>query len=211
MVILMQPAEEKMPKVLPEYREQARKKIIKIATVELARKGYRKVTMADIAKKVGVSKAAIYDYFENKESLVAAVAVSTVDSAIGDTLSKRKDTEILQAIEGSFEKLLRLMPGALPGIACDMISEAQHEGGARRVMWALEEELLEVSIEVWEAYKKSRGIPPDVDVTIMVSGLLALQLGLMGEITAGTSRQEAIEMWVEMVRRIAASLETQRH
>ena len=80
-----------MPKVLPEYKEQARRKIVKVATAELAKKGYRNVTMSEIAKKVGVSKAAIYDYFESKESLVAAVAVSTLESTLGTELSKHKD------------------------------------------------------------------------------------------------------------------------
>ncbi len=202
---------EKMPKVLPEYKVRARRKIIKIATAELAKKGYRKVTMSVIASKVGVSKAAIYDYFENKESLVAAVAVSTLESAFRAELSKRKHQEFLQAIENSFDRLLKSMPGVLSSIVCDMISEAQHEGSARRALWNLEEGLVRVSIEAWEAHKKSREIPADVDVSIIARGLLALQLGLLAEITAGTTRKEAIEVWTGMVRRVAAGLEPGRH
>jgi AcrR family transcriptional regulator len=200
-----------MPKVLPEYREQARGKIIKIATAELAKKGYRKVTMSEIANKVGVSKAAIYDYFENKESLAVAVAVSILESALEAELSKRKDQPFLRALEGSFNRVLRSMPGSLPGLVCDLISEAHREGVARRALWEFEESAVRVYTEAWRSDQESGDIPAHGDMQMIVTGMIALQLGLMAEITAGTTRQEAIEIWTRMVQRVAAGLETGRH
>jgi AcrR family transcriptional regulator len=67
-----------MPKVVPEYKELARKKIIKAAYTLFEEKGYHSTSMDDIAKEVGVSKASLYSYFKSKE----AILIVTVDQAL---------------------------------------------------------------------------------------------------------------------------------
>jgi AcrR family transcriptional regulator len=58
-----------MPKVVPEYKETARKKIIKSALNTFYEKGYNDTKMDDIADNLGVSKGAIYQYFDSKDKL----------------------------------------------------------------------------------------------------------------------------------------------
>jgi AcrR family transcriptional regulator len=58
-----------MPKVIPEYKENARKKIIKSALTTFYEKGYNDTKMDDIARNLGVSKGAIYQYFDSKDKL----------------------------------------------------------------------------------------------------------------------------------------------
>lgn len=62
-----------MPKVVPEYKEDAKRRIIEAAMDVIAERGLDQMTFDDIAKKLGVSKGAIYWYFKKKEDLVAAV------------------------------------------------------------------------------------------------------------------------------------------
>ena len=62
-----------MPKVVPEYKEQATKKILEAARSVFAEKGYHDARMEDIAEMVGVSKRTLYLYFTNKEELFAAI------------------------------------------------------------------------------------------------------------------------------------------
>ncbi|MFX1537310.1 MAG: TetR/AcrR family transcriptional regulator, partial [Promethearchaeota archaeon] len=59
-----------MPKVVPEYKEQARKRIIIEALKVFSEKGYYRTKMKDIATNIGVSKAAIYQYFKTKNELL---------------------------------------------------------------------------------------------------------------------------------------------
>ncbi|MBT8506851.1 hypothetical protein AZH53_00200 [Methanomicrobiaceae archaeon CYW5] len=66
-----------MPKVVPEYKEEARRRIIGAALEIFMKKGYRATTMADIARDVGVSKGAIYTYFRGKEDLFVKAAEYT--------------------------------------------------------------------------------------------------------------------------------------
>ena len=62
-----------MPKVVREYREEARKKIIAAGWDVMSREGYCATTLDDIAAQVGVTKSALYLYFRNKDDLVGEI------------------------------------------------------------------------------------------------------------------------------------------
>src|SRR2546429_5424799 len=62
-----------MPRVVPEYKEEAKNRIVSAANQVFAEKGYRQATMDDVAKKIGVSKGALYLYFASKEELFEAI------------------------------------------------------------------------------------------------------------------------------------------
>jgi AcrR family transcriptional regulator len=63
-----------MPKVVPEYKELAKKKIIEAAYSIFYKKGYHKSRMDDIANEVGVSKASLYSYFKSKDDILQAAS-----------------------------------------------------------------------------------------------------------------------------------------
>ena len=63
-----------MPKVIPEYKEEAKKRIIEAALEVFCRKGFHATKMNDIAKELGISKGAIYTYFKNKDDLFTKAA-----------------------------------------------------------------------------------------------------------------------------------------
>jgi len=67
-----------MPKVVPEYKDLAKKKIVRAAYKLFEEKGYHSTSMDDIASEVGVSKASLYSYFKSKE----AILMITVDEAL---------------------------------------------------------------------------------------------------------------------------------
>ena len=62
-----------MPKVVPEYKDQARARIVEAAAAVFKRKGLPAGTMDDIAREIGVSKGALYLYFPTKTRLLEAV------------------------------------------------------------------------------------------------------------------------------------------
>ncbi len=51
-------------------RQKSRVAILKAALTLFARKGFSETTTDDIAKKVGISKGLIYNYFRNKEEIL---------------------------------------------------------------------------------------------------------------------------------------------
>jgi AcrR family transcriptional regulator len=65
-----------LPRIVSTYREEARKKILEAAFVVFRKKGYFKSTMEDVSNKLGISKGAIYRYFDSKDQLLAALYTS---------------------------------------------------------------------------------------------------------------------------------------
>ena len=63
-----------MPKVIAEYKELVKSRILKAALDSFTTSGYHETTMEDIAKIVGISKSSIYNYFSSKEELYQGIA-----------------------------------------------------------------------------------------------------------------------------------------
>jgi len=65
-----------MPKVVPQYKDDAKRRIILAAMEVMAESGYEKLTIDDVAKKIGATKGAVYWYFQNKNALIQEVLVT---------------------------------------------------------------------------------------------------------------------------------------
>ena len=66
-----------MPKVVPEYKEIAKQKIIQASIKIFTEKGLHKTTMDEIGEEIGVSKGTVYTYFKNKEELLKTIWTSS--------------------------------------------------------------------------------------------------------------------------------------
>ncbi|MBS1622772.1 MAG: TetR/AcrR family transcriptional regulator [Bacteroidetes bacterium] len=61
------------PEQFEELREKSRKKIISAALELFANKGYGSTSIESIARKAGVSKGLIYNYYRDKKSILMAI------------------------------------------------------------------------------------------------------------------------------------------
>ena len=92
-----------MSRVVPEYKEAARSRILGAALAAFAEKGYDQTTMDDIAHRLGVSKGTIYLYFASKEELFAKLTESR-QSALRQMLrDSLKDGDLLQCSQAFFD------------------------------------------------------------------------------------------------------------
>jgi len=89
------------PKIVD--REQKKLQIIGSAFNVLRERGYMDTKMSDIAEAVGIGKGTLYEYFANKEELVAA----TIETMI--RLSQDSIYRELDAIEDPRERLRRFI------------------------------------------------------------------------------------------------------
>ena len=71
------------------------RRILKASRRLFVSKGYDETMMRDIAKKAEVSKATVYNYFPNKESLL----IGTLDGAINEAISTAESKKDLPASE----------------------------------------------------------------------------------------------------------------
>jgi AcrR family transcriptional regulator len=73
---------------------QVREKAIDVAIVQMRQNGFEKVRLVDIAKELGVSHAALYIHFADKEALLDAVSerwLKSLEAALERVCQKNKD------------------------------------------------------------------------------------------------------------------------
>lgn len=68
----------------PEQKAARRQQILDACTVQFLESSYEQVSMANIAERAGMTKAALYRYFRNKESLFLALYQQALDNLVLD-------------------------------------------------------------------------------------------------------------------------------
>ena len=93
-----------MPKVVPEYKELAKKRLIDAAYTIFNKKGYHSSTMDDIASEVGVSKASLYSYFKSKEEILQIATNKTLNDSFNQYFYVEDSLELLEEIYNDMVK-----------------------------------------------------------------------------------------------------------
>lgn len=75
-----------MPKVVQDYRNTAKKRILDSSTKLFYERGYNNASMDDIAKDIGVTKGTLYLYFKSKEEILdetCRINISIMENIMG--------------------------------------------------------------------------------------------------------------------------------
>jgi len=90
-----------MPKIMGDYRNQAKARIVQAGRSAFSSRGYRLTTMEEIAKDVGVTKGDLYHYFPGKAALLREIVRTSRQSSrqsIQEALSKADSRETIVRI-----------------------------------------------------------------------------------------------------------------
>jgi TetR/AcrR family transcriptional regulator, repressor for uid operon len=191
-----------MPKVVPEYKEEARIRILDAARKIFGLRGFHEATMEHIAKHLGVSKGALYLYFRSKEDLFEAM------SRTGPNAFK----EILYSTFGStsnpvesaalfFDRMIERF-GTTPRLDLEILSEASRNQALRRVLRQNQQEVAKGLAGFLEELKKLKVIDEDLRLLPLAYALIALWNGLETLMVSGLSVEEAKEAWLESFKAI---------
>ena len=77
-----------MPKVSTQHKQRRREEILEGAQRVFARHGYEGATVARLEEETGLSRGAIFSYFENKDALFVAVVAQSSDRLVGIWLER---------------------------------------------------------------------------------------------------------------------------
>jgi AcrR family transcriptional regulator len=77
-----------MPKVSNEHKQRRREEILAAAQRVFARQGYEGATVRRLEEETGLSRGAIFSYFENKDALFVAVVLESSDRLVGIWLDR---------------------------------------------------------------------------------------------------------------------------
>lgn len=88
-------------------KDTTHQQIIRSARELFAQKGFKAASMADIAGKVGITKAALYYFFKNKEHIYGAIIADMVDDIERCLTTDGKDDTLEKVIQELIEIGLR--------------------------------------------------------------------------------------------------------
>jgi len=185
-----------MPKVVAGYKEEARKAILETAAEVFAEKGYRESTMDDVAKKLGVSKGAVYQYFASKDELFQVLCGSAAkkledllrSSFTGPALRESAE-RYMNAELDRVERRQTLM--------FEAFAEAPRDPGLNKVVRDNYVACLKVLVDFLDGLKDARLIKTSVDSDSAAKFLIALRHGVVTSVFQGLSRDEALRVWLD--------------
>ena len=191
-----------MPKVVPEYKEEAKSRILEAANKVFAERGYHEATMDDIAKRLGVSKGAIYLYFSSKEDLFEAMC-KTAPQAFKEILFSSFGNEVnpIQSATEFFDKMLK-MSASNPGLSFEILSEASRNPSLKRILKQNHQEYEEVLTNFLAEGRKRRIVGDNLDLRPLANSFIALWNGLETLLVSGLSIEEARRAWLEALKAI---------
>ena len=194
-----------MPRVVPEYKQEARSRILETASQVFAEKGYRQATMDDVARKLGVSKGALYLYFASKEELFEAIC-RTAPLAFKEILySSFVEKPGPESVNEFFDKMLKHY-GSNPGLSFEILSEASHNPSLRRVLKKNHDEYAKILAGFLEQGRERGLVGKDLDLGSLAHALVALWNGMETILVAGVPEAEARRAWLEALKAMFVKL-----
>ena len=127
---------------------QPRDRLLAVARVAFARRGYEGVSVGEICDAAGIAKGSFYRYFDSKDDIFVAAATSTVE-AVGQALDQQpgslSEAEAVGALRGLLEPLAPLLleaatrelrsevaaPGVVAGVAQGLVARVLPRLAAR--------------------------------------------------------------------------------
>lgn len=187
-----------MPKVVPEYKEQARQRIVETALQVFVERGYHKTTMDDIAEKLGVSKGAIYQYFKGKDQLFTEVISFFIGIRKDEVMSiiLSDDPKRIASAEFIDMKIGRALQTQSFGL--DLLLEAARNELLREKIAQVLQKSYDEFLKDIVSLKERGVIRKDADVGIIWRGLIALRDGLISSILLGAKISDVKETWVKI-------------
>lgn len=192
-----------MPRINTEYRAEAKRKIIAAALEIAAGEGWDAMTLDAIAQKVGVTKGALYSYFDSSEALQREVileVIRRVRAGMKEILGGEEDPRIVLARIAAliFEKqrayasIFCQIPVRIPG-------NSQYQEEFRSFFTGIV-----VLVRNYLAGLKKQGrIAPEVDPDKAAGAIMALTMGLrVSALFLGKDEDAAKQVWIESVERI---------
>ncbi len=188
-----------MPKVVPEYREEAKNRILEAAFQEFSEKGFHQTTMEDVAKRVGVSKGAIYLYFKSKEELFKGI-YEKAPQALGDIMrSSFKENNFMESSSQIFDKIMKQY-ASNPSLSFEIFAEATRNPDLRKVLRANYDEYVNIMVSFLREQKREGNVTKDIDLRALAQALISLWNGMEALLVVGYPVAEVKRAWQEALR-----------
>ncbi len=191
-----------MPKVTLEYKELVRTRILESAHRVFSQKGYREATMDEIAEGLGLSKPALYRYYQSKEELFREILESYIQATAKALRESFKNSRFDPETFFHLVDKWRWTP--------NLFFSAASEAPRNRKLKKIFSDGYKTAVDMVGTFieeLKSRGILKDgANSRLIAMGAIAIHDGLLIGEVAGLSRQETRNAFVDTIQAIFSGL-----
>lgn len=192
-----------MPRINPEYREDAKKKIIDAAVDVAVDEGWGALTLEAIAQKVGVTKGAFYSYFKSSETLMQDVIIAMIRKIRDHIISSLAGEEDIRAALERLGSFIFLQPKPFIPIFIQAISGAPKDPAFLKRISDLFDENSALIMGALARYQESGQIPAEVELKDATRAIYCMTIGLgLTAHVLGKDAQVAKQTWMTSVERI---------
>ena len=187
-----------MPKVVPEYKEIARNKIIQAAIKIFSQKGFHKSTMDEIAREVGVSKGTLYTYFKSKEEILKEIWELNNQNIL-DLKKTFKGYDCSEVLE---ELYCMMVNSSGLNLSFEITALSSYNDNIKEINKESYESKLEALKEFLQDQQEKSTIKNDTDVDILAQILTALYTDVVTQLLIGIDSKKVHEKWIKSVAAI---------
>ena len=169
-----------MPKVVPEYKEEAKNRILQAASKLFIEQGYKKTNMNQLARQLGVSKGAIYQYYGSKEELLMDVMKSSSTFRKSSLFSDLKPDDLNEI--GTREFFLKMVRSSeqINKLGVELASQALYNPEMMREFRSFYHEEVDIIADHIKMLKREGMAKRGLDPRVYALSILALRTGLRG-------------------------------
>jgi TetR/AcrR family fatty acid metabolism transcriptional regulator len=174
-----------MPGSVPEitsYRKPEKvEAIIRAAYAAIARKGYARISLRDIALEAGVNKSLLHYYFKDKDQLILAVFHFLQQKFLDIILrTVSLPLSVDERLAEGFREFLKLSEDEPEWfvVLMDLNVQAIQRPESRREVYSLYQELRGILAEGFREAKERGEIREDFDESVLASMIIAVVNGL---------------------------------
>lgn len=180
-----------MPKVVPEYKEMAKTKIIQAAIKVFSKKGYYGSTMNEIAREVGVSKATLYTYFKSKEDILKIIGISLNQTLI-DIQKSFESNDFFHVLE---EVYIMMSKSECLHLSFEMTTLSSHNENIKKLNQEAYNEKLEGLKTFIKDQQNNGKIKDDLDANVLAQIITGLYTDAAIQLLIGIDETKVHKAW----------------
>ncbi len=187
-----------MPRVVPEYKEMAKQKIIQASIEVFIRKGYHSATMDEIGAEIGVSKGTVYTYFKSKEDLIQTIWTSS-NQPLKELKIKFQGHDYHEVLE----ELYKMISESKALHLSFEISALSFENDTiKKINRDVYNEKLEILTDILEDQRKNLQINNKIDPKVLAQILTGIYTDVTTQLLIGIDKSMVYENWKKSVEAI---------
>jgi AcrR family transcriptional regulator len=168
-----------MPRLNPDLQTHQRDRVLAAAVAVIARTGFDRATMAEIASEAGMSVGNLYRYFANKEALILAFAEAERERAAQLIARAAAGGDIVALFGEAVREMLAECTPTRIAVDLEIIAEAARPGPLNEKILAGEAETHTALAALIETARVEGRLPPTgADPATGATMMLALYDGV---------------------------------